>query len=70
SNSDSVDMLDLMLLSNTRTMLSGQELDDDIHGGHFRNEDNFQNYYSSNEADNANLSDEILLLHDSDLLLC
>ncbi|CAF4170976.1 unnamed protein product, partial [Rotaria magnacalcarata] len=61
-------MLDLMLLSNTRTMLSGQELDDNIHGVHFRNEDNFQNYYSSNEADNVNLSDEILLLHDSDLL--
>ncbi|CAF4356877.1 unnamed protein product, partial [Rotaria magnacalcarata] len=43
-------------------MLNGQELDDNIHGGHFRNEDNFQNYYSSNEADNVNLSDEILLL--------
>ncbi|CAF4562078.1 unnamed protein product, partial [Rotaria magnacalcarata] len=41
SNSDSVDMLDLMLLNNTRTMLNGQELDDNIHGGHFRNEDNF-----------------------------
>ncbi|CAF3230392.1 unnamed protein product [Rotaria socialis] len=71
SSSDSVDMLDFQLLNNTTTTtrLHRQELDDNVDGGHFSDEDNFENYYSSNEADNVNIDDEILLLHDGNLPL-